>query len=312
MSDPLRTYDLDQLIAEVNRRWGAAIDNAGDHEALSDHPLVTQLRPAQWVDEYHEANDQLRQALGEQKVAAETQRLRDQVHAVAQRAFIAEMERDKWRREAQQAERRAPDERERSLPTPEPDTKSSREAGVEGSVRAHVLQEYGIDLDDTEFDWWGGLRVYLSPRVPPGQILAVSPDGGPVQALVANIDDSPREAAIKFRNAADAGRIRDATDQPRPQRPRPELVPPRALLAVGAVMAAGEEEHGDRWTTRTARHHVGAALRHLLQWLAGESHDRDLATQGKGTHSHLACAAARTLMALDRNLARDAGDRQGD
>jgi hypothetical protein len=82
-------------------------------------------------------------------------------------------------------------------------------------------------------------------------------------------------------------------------KPRPELLPTRAVLDVASVMAAGEPEHGDRWRRHHAVHHVGAALRHLLRWLAGEPYDRDLQEQGHGEHSHLACAGARVLMAIE-------------
>lgn len=82
-------------------------------------------------------------------------------------------------------------------------------------------------------------------------------------------------------------------------KPRPELIPPRGTLAVASVMAAGEPEHGDRWRGHTPRHHVGAALRHLIHWCAGEPYDRDLEAAGFGQHSHLACAGARVLMAAD-------------
>jgi hypothetical protein len=82
-------------------------------------------------------------------------------------------------------------------------------------------------------------------------------------------------------------------------KPRPELLPARGVLAVAAVMAAGQDEHDERWRTRTPVHHVGAALRHLFRWSAGETYDRGLREQGHGDHSHLACAGARVLMALD-------------
>jgi hypothetical protein len=82
-------------------------------------------------------------------------------------------------------------------------------------------------------------------------------------------------------------------------KPRPELLPARAVLDVASVLAAGEPEHGDRWKRHTPLHHAGAAGRHLLRWIAGESYDRDLHEQGHGKHSHLACAGARILMALE-------------
>jgi hypothetical protein len=90
----------------------------------------------------------------------------------------------------------------------------------------------------------------------------------------------------------------DYVDDGRPK-PMPELLPARGVLAVASVMAAGHDEHGDRWRTHTPIHHVGAVGRHVLRWIAGETYDHDLYAQGHGKHSHLACAAARALMALD-------------
>jgi hypothetical protein len=105
------------------------------------------------------------------------------------------------------------------------------------------------------------------------------------------------------RRAAADYLARNRADRPdETPKPRPELVPARAVLAVASVMAAGEPEHGDRWRRHPAAHHVGGALRHLLRWCAGEGHDHDLHAQGHGKHSHLACAAARALMALDAEI----------
>jgi len=76
------------------------------------------------------------------------------------------------------------------------------------------------------------------------------------------------------------------------RKPRPDLLPARGLLIAGQVMADGADEHGERWRTRTARHHVACGLRHLLRWLAGDRVD-------ESGHSHLAHAATRLLMATD-------------
>lgn len=125
--------------------------------------------------------------------------------------------------------------------------------------------------------------------------------------------DPPKQADGHRRREAGGTAARDASggtcpgvrmpgDTPfdaRRPRARPELLPAGGLLAVASVMAAGAGEHGDRWRTRPARHHVGAALRHVLRWCVGEPYDADLQAQGHGQHSHLACAGARVLMALD-------------
>ncbi|EHN09403.1 hypothetical protein PAI11_37370 [Patulibacter medicamentivorans] len=83
----------------------------------------------------------------------------------------------------------------------------------------------------------------------------------------------------------------------RAAKPRPDLLPAAALLTCGQVMADGADEHGERWRSRTARHHVSCGLRHLLRWLAGDRVDHS-------GHSHLAHAATRLLMALDREEAQ--------
>lgn len=76
------------------------------------------------------------------------------------------------------------------------------------------------------------------------------------------------------------------------------LVPSVGVARVAVVMLAGEEEHGDRWKTRDPAHHLKAAERHIKRHKIGEPYDHDLHAQGKGKHSHLACAGARILMAL--------------
>ncbi|MCK9250364.1 MAG: DUF5664 domain-containing protein [Solirubrobacteraceae bacterium] len=84
---------------------------------------------------------------------------------------------------------------------------------------------------------------------------------------------------------------------PRPVKPDPTLLPARAILAVSQLLADEQASHGDRWRRRPARHHLAAALRHAYRWLGGETVDPD------SGHSHLVHAAARLLMALDREIA---------
>jgi hypothetical protein len=80
----------------------------------------------------------------------------------------------------------------------------------------------------------------------------------------------------------------------RPAKPRPTLLPARALRRVAGLMAAQESGHGGaRWKGRAADHHLDAAWRHLLAHQAGETHDPD------SGRPHLEHFATRALMALD-------------
>lgn len=95
---------------------------------------------------------------------------------------------------------------------------------------------------------------------------------------------------------------RDEADEPIPYRPaepgrkddagkpRLELVPPKALLAVGAVLGYGAVRYGaENW--RRVEHaesrYLGAALRHVLAHLDGERVDPD---SGKPHLAHAACS----------------------
>lgn len=77
-------------------------------------------------------------------------------------------------------------------------------------------------------------------------------------------------------------------------KPRPDLLPVDALLAVSAVMATGVEKHGARtWEAgRPWGGEYGAILRHLWAWWGGQENDPDTGLP------HLAHAAARVLMLL--------------
>jgi len=84
-------------------------------------------------------------------------------------------------------------------------------------------------------------------------------------------------------------------------KPKFELIPPAALEEVALVLAVGGEQYEeadgeDKWRSRTTRQLLGSAFRHLWRFMRGEEVD-----PGTGRH-HLACAAARVLMALDKEV----------
>jgi hypothetical protein len=99
----------------------------------------------------------------------------------------------------------------------------------------------------------------------------------------------------------DAMRGWDVTPSPREfvkhdsGKPRAELLPPRALLAVSRVLALGAAKYGpDNWHRCTEpRRYVGAALRHVLAYMAGEK------TDAESGESHLAHAACCILFLLE-------------
>lgn len=82
-------------------------------------------------------------------------------------------------------------------------------------------------------------------------------------------------------------------------KPRPELLPPRALLSVSEVLAYGARKYApDNWRKVPDAHtrYVGAALRHVLAHLTGERLDPE---SGK---PHLAHAVCSLLFALEFDL----------
>ncbi len=71
------------------------------------------------------------------------------------------------------------------------------------------------------------------------------------------------------------------------------LTPQSAIEAIEAAMQAGEEEHGDRWRTRTVLHHMKKGSGHALAaGPAGVAVDED------SGHPHLVLAAARFALAV--------------
>lgn len=85
-------------------------------------------------------------------------------------------------------------------------------------------------------------------------------------------------------------------------KPRPDLVPASALLAMGRVLQANMDKHGDpRKALGNPDHPNGAReaneasiMRHVLAWMEGESHDPDT-----GEH-HLAHAMVRMAYMVHR------------
>lgn len=70
---------------------------------------------------------------------------------------------------------------------------------------------------------------------------------------------------------------------------RCDLLPPRATLAVAAVLKEGAEKYGDHnWHAIPIDDHLNHALAHVFAWLAGDQQD-----------DHLEHFATRALMALE-------------
>lgn len=82
------------------------------------------------------------------------------------------------------------------------------------------------------------------------------------------------------------------------RKPRTDLLPSDALLAVASVLGDGAAEHGARaWERgRSFSTDYGPLLRHLFAWWRGEDLDP------KSGHPHLAHAAARVLILLALHL----------
>lgn len=78
-------------------------------------------------------------------------------------------------------------------------------------------------------------------------------------------------------------------------KPRTDLLPPKALMAIAAAYAHGAEKYGDHnWINGASwGRYYGALLRHCFAWWAGEDKDPDT-----GFH-HLAHAGANALIVLE-------------
>ena len=87
-------------------------------------------------------------------------------------------------------------------------------------------------------------------------------------------------------------------------KPRLDLIPPEALIAVGEVFAYGAEKYGE-WNWRKGMEHsrlVSALLRHLMAHQMGEDKDPE------SGHTHLAHMSCNALMLLDSYLSEDGVD----
>lgn len=90
-------------------------------------------------------------------------------------------------------------------------------------------------------------------------------------------------------------RIQEGGDKFDGGKPAMDLVPPRALLQVGAVMAYGAQKYSaHNWRKGiSVSRYLGAAMRHILAVVAGEDNDPESGLP------HLAHAAACVLMAAE-------------
>jgi len=87
-------------------------------------------------------------------------------------------------------------------------------------------------------------------------------------------------------------------------KPRLDLIPPEALMAVGEVFAYGAEKYGD-WNWRKGMAHsrlVSALLRHLMAHQMGEDKDPE------SGYTHLAHMTCNALMLLGSYLSEDGVD----
>lgn len=75
-------------------------------------------------------------------------------------------------------------------------------------------------------------------------------------------------------------------------KPRPTLVPARAILAVAQLITEQQAARGDGWRDVSAADHLDAAQRHLLRHQAGELLD-------ESGHPHRVHAVARLLFAVE-------------
>lgn len=81
-------------------------------------------------------------------------------------------------------------------------------------------------------------------------------------------------------------------------KPKMDLIPPNALLAVGAVFEFGAKKYAERnWEKGlTSGQLQGAALRHIIQWGSGQ----DLDEESKLNHLAHACCCLLMLIELSQ------------
>ncbi len=59
-------------------------------------------------------------------------------------------------------------------------------------------------------------------------------------------------------------------------KPRAELLPPKAMLEVARTLGHGAKKYGDEnWREVEQYRYIGAALRHVLYYMAGEHYDKE-------------------------------------
>ena len=88
------------------------------------------------------------------------------------------------------------------------------------------------------------------------------------------------------------------------EKPRMDLLPPDAMLAVGRVLASGAQRYGDRNWERGMDwgRVIAAAHRHLFAIQMGEDYDWET---GEPHAAHLACCALFLTAFLQRGIGND-------
>lgn len=91
-----------------------------------------------------------------------------------------------------------------------------------------------------------------------------------------------------------AGALTPNTTQQSDPKSRPDLLPSKAVLAAGRVLAFGLSKHPDeKWKTLSVEDHVAAALRHIYQHQDGPDDETG--------ESHLTHALCRIAFAIARS-----------
>lgn len=91
-----------------------------------------------------------------------------------------------------------------------------------------------------------------------------------------------------------AGALAPNTTQQSDVKSRPDLLPSKAVLAAGRVLAFGLSKHPDeKWKTLSVEDHVAAALRHIYQHQDGPDEETG--------ESHLTHALCRIAFAIARS-----------
>lgn len=73
---------------------------------------------------------------------------------------------------------------------------------------------------------------------------------------------------------------------------RTRLLPANVVALMEDVLVAGQAEHGDRWRTRSAAHHVGKGCSHAIRGLGPNPIDAD------SGYPHLVLGATRLVLAV--------------